>query len=110
MLSTLAPFADEIWVGPFYPRKPGEERYALCFAIPIDTEGLKFICREPYDTGRSAFDRPVSSRFDEEDALAVFDDVLVPWERVFINGTLRHQILSWCTEPAIRYYKVLFAE
>lgn len=69
MLSTLAPFADEIWVGPFYPRKPGEERYALCFAIPIDTEGLKFICREPYDTGRSAFDRPVSSRFDEEDAL-----------------------------------------
>jgi len=88
MLSTLAPFADEIWVGPFYPRKPGEERYALCFAIPIDTEGLKFICREPYDAGRSAFDRPVSSRFDEEDALAVFDDVLVPWERVFINGDI----------------------
>ncbi|MGD0118310.1 MAG: 4-hydroxyphenylacetate 3-hydroxylase N-terminal domain-containing protein [Candidatus Binatus sp.] len=88
MLSTLAPFADEIWIGPFYPRKPGEERYALCFAIPIDTQGLKFICREPYDTGRSAFDRPVSSRFDEEDALAVFDDVLVPWERVFINGDI----------------------
>jgi len=85
MLSTLAPFADEIWVGPFYPRRPGEERYALCFAIPIDTPGLKFFCREPYDAGRSAFDRPVSSRFDEEDALAVFDDVLVPWERVFIN-------------------------
>jgi len=85
MLSTLAPFAHEIWVGPFYPRKPGEESYALCFAVPIDSQGLKFICREPYDAGRSAFDRPVSSRFDEEDALAIFDDVLVPWERVFIN-------------------------
>ena len=57
MLSTLAPFADEIWVGPFYPRKPGEESYALCFAIPMDTPGLKFICREPYDSGRSVFDR-----------------------------------------------------
>lgn len=86
MLSTLAPFADEIWVGPFYPRKPGEESYALCFAVPMDTPGLKFVCREPYDAGRSSFDRPVSSRFDEEDALAIFDDVLVPWERVFING------------------------
>ena len=72
MLSTLAPFADELWVGPFYPRRPGEESYALCFAIPMDTPGLKFICREPYDDGRSRFDRPVSSRFDEEDALAAF--------------------------------------
>jgi len=88
MLSTLAPFADEIWVGPFYPRRTGEEAYALCFAVPMDTPGLKFICREPYDTGRSRFDRPVSSRFDEEDALAIFDDVLVPWERVFINGDI----------------------
>ena len=88
MLSTLAPFSDEIWVGPFYPRRPGDESYALCFAVPMDTPGLKFICREPYDAGRSRFDRPVSSQFDEEDALAIFDDVLVPWERVFINGDI----------------------
>lgn len=88
MLSTLAPFANELWVGPFYPRKPSEELYALCFALPMDTPGLKFICRETYDSGRSAFDRPLSSRFDEEDALAVFDEVLVPWERVFINGDI----------------------
>jgi 4-hydroxyphenylacetate 3-monooxygenase oxygenase component len=86
MLSTLAPFANELWVGPFYPRRRGEEPYALCFAVPIDAPGLKFICREPYDTGGSRFDRPLTSRFDEEDALAVFEDVLVPYERVFING------------------------
>lgn len=89
MLSTLAPFSNDIWVGPFYPRKPGEEPYTLCFSIPMETPGLKFICREPYNNaGRSRFDRPLSSRFDEEDALAVFDDVLVPWERVFINGDI----------------------
>jgi 4-hydroxyphenylacetate 3-monooxygenase oxygenase component len=88
MLSTLAPFANEIWSGPFYPRRPGEELYTLSFAIPVDTAGLKFICREPYDSGRSRFDRPLSSRYDEEDALAVFEDVLVPWERVFVKGDI----------------------
>lgn len=88
MLSTLAPFSNELWVGPFYPRKPGEEVYALCFAVPMDIPGLKFVCREAYSTGRSDFDRPLSSRFDEEDALAIFDDVEVPWERVFINGDI----------------------
>src|SRR5271154_4350707 len=88
MLSTLAPFANELFVGPFYPRQAGEEPYALSFALPMSTPGLKFICRETYDTGRSSFDRPLSSRYDEEDALAVFDDVLVPWERVFINGDI----------------------
>jgi 4-hydroxyphenylacetate 3-monooxygenase/anthranilate 3-monooxygenase (FAD)/4-hydroxyphenylacetate 3-monooxygenase len=83
MLSTLAPVSDELWVGPYMPRKSGEEDYALCFAVPVATRGLKFVCREPYDTGRSSFDRPLSSRFDEGDAIAIFDDVLVPWERVF---------------------------
>lgn len=84
MLSTLAPFANEIWAGPFYPRRAGEEDYALCFAIPCATPGLKFICRESYDGGRSDFDRPLTSRYDEEDSLAVFEDVEVPWERMFI--------------------------
>jgi 4-hydroxyphenylacetate 3-monooxygenase oxygenase component len=88
MLSTLAPFANELWVGPYMPRSPGEEPYTLCFALPMDTPGLKFICRETYDSGRSSFDRPLSSRFDEEDALAIFDNVLVPWERVFIQGDI----------------------
>jgi 4-hydroxyphenylacetate 3-monooxygenase/anthranilate 3-monooxygenase (FAD)/4-hydroxyphenylacetate 3-monooxygenase len=54
----------------------------------MGTPGLRFLCREPYDLGRGSFDRPLSSRFDEEDALAIFDDVLVPWERVFVAGDL----------------------
>lgn len=88
MLSTLAPFANEMWVGPFYPRRAGEEPYTICFALPMDTPGMKFICRESYDNGRGRFDRPLSSRFDEEDALAIFDDVEVPYERIFINGDI----------------------
>jgi aromatic ring hydroxylase len=34
MLATLAPFSNELWVGPFLPRREGEEDYALCFSIP----------------------------------------------------------------------------
>ena len=88
MLSTLAPVSDEIFVGAFMPRQPGEENLALSFAIPVATEGLKFSARESYTTGRCLFDRPLTERYDEGDALAVFDDVLVPWERVFVAGDL----------------------
>ncbi len=84
MLSTLAPFSNELLVAPFMPRHSGEEDYAISFALPCDTPGLKFICRESYDDGRGDFDRPLTSHYDEEDALAVFEDVLVPWERMFI--------------------------
>ncbi len=84
MLATLAPLSNELLVGPFLPRRPGEEDYALCFAIPNHTPGLKFICRETYDDGRGRFDRPLTSRYDEQDALVIFEDVLVPWERMFI--------------------------
>ncbi|MDG6913050.1 MAG: 4-hydroxyphenylacetate 3-monooxygenase, oxygenase component, partial [Nitrososphaerota archaeon] len=45
--------------------------------------GLKFICRESF-SAESTYDHPLASRFDEQDAVVVFDDVLVPWERVFI--------------------------
>jgi 4-hydroxyphenylacetate 3-monooxygenase oxygenase component len=88
MLATLAPVSHEVLVGAFMPRSPGEERYAVAFATPIATPGLKLVCREPYDAGRSRFDRPLSSRFDEGDAVVVFDDALIPWERVFAAGDL----------------------
>ncbi len=89
MLSTLAPVSDDLLVGPFMPRQKGEEAYCTAFSIPVATEGLRFVARETYDHGRSAFDRPLSRRFDEGDAIALFDNVLVPWERVFIAGDIR---------------------
>ena len=86
LLATLAPFSDEIY-GPVYRplRAEAEEdqKYCISFAIPVDTPGLKFICRQSYDRGGSLYDYPLSGQFDEMDALAVFDDVLIPWERVF---------------------------
>lgn len=83
LLATLAPFADELFVPPYRPLGPNEAMYALGFAIPCNTPGLSFVCRESFDAGRSLYDRPLSGLYEEMDALAVFDDVLIPWERVF---------------------------
>jgi 4-hydroxyphenylacetate 3-monooxygenase/anthranilate 3-monooxygenase (FAD)/4-hydroxyphenylacetate 3-monooxygenase len=106
MLSTLAPISDEVHIAPYMPRKPGEEAYTLICSIPVASEGLKFISREPYDTERSSFDRPLSSRFDEHDSLAIFDKVLVPWDRVFLYGDIETYNL---VSPAYPGYLLLQA-
>lgn len=86
MLATL-PIADEILIFPaaVLKEEPELSRYALAFALPCSTPGLSFIGREPLDTGRGREDHPLGSRFDEMDAMVVFDDVLVPWDRVFLH-------------------------
>ena len=86
MLATLAPFADELLVYPGSDIRPQDGRYALSFAIPIATPGLRFICRDSYSRQRDPFDYPLSSRFDEMDAVVIFDDVEIPKERVFLDG------------------------
>jgi 4-hydroxyphenylacetate 3-monooxygenase len=89
VLATLGPLADEIAVYPARNHqlpKDAQRRYSFAFAIPCNTPGLKFLCRESFDLGRSHFDHPLGSRFEEMDAVVFFDDVLVPWERVFLLG------------------------
>ena len=87
-LATLAPFADEIAIYPRTPLPEGSEAYALCFCIPMSTPGLKFICRDSLSEQTNRFDHPLSSRFDEQDAFVIFDDVEVPRDRIFIDGNL----------------------
>ncbi len=87
VLATLAPYADEQTVYPGQPIPAGATEYAVSFALPLDTPGLKFLCRDSAAApGADPFDKPLSSRFDEQDAFCIFDDVLVPWDRVFIDG------------------------
>ena len=84
MLGTGTVMANEILVASLMPLPEGEEDYALNFAVPIDAKGLKQVCRRSYEeSATSVFDYPISSRYDENDAIIYFDDVKVPWERVF---------------------------
>jgi 4-hydroxyphenylacetate 3-monooxygenase len=87
ILATLAPFADEIAVYPAHPLPNGAEAYALAFSIPVETPGLIFLCRDSAAApGADPFDRPLSTRFDEQDAFVIFDDVEVPRECLFLDG------------------------
>src|SRR6266446_5097592 len=90
ILATLGPLADEIAV--YSPRVARHTEthspFALNFAIPCGTPGLKFLCRESFDLGRSPAEHPLGSRFEEMDCVVFFDDVLVPWERVFLLGDI----------------------
>jgi 4-hydroxyphenylacetate 3-monooxygenase len=86
MLATLAPYADELLIYPGSDIRPQDGRYALSLAVPIATPGLRFICRDSYSRRRDPFDYPLSSRFDEVDAVVIFDDVEIPKERVFLDG------------------------
>jgi 4-hydroxyphenylacetate 3-monooxygenase len=88
MLATIGPFADELLVFPSTVLRgtTDDKPYSFAFAIPTDAQGLRFIAREPFDYGRSHFDHPLGSRFDESDAVVVFDDVHVPYERCFTLG------------------------
>jgi 4-hydroxyphenylacetate 3-monooxygenase oxygenase component len=88
MLGTMAPITEEVAVIPFGGVPPGDDAYGLVFGIPTATPGLSFICRETVSPGpRSRFDHPLSSRFEEMDCIAVFEDVLVPWDRVLVDGS-----------------------
>src|SRR5213593_4090163 len=88
ILATLGPLADEIAV--YSPRVARHTEthspFALNFAIPCGTPGLRFLCRESFDLGRSHFEHPLGSRFEEMDCVVFFDNVRVPWERVFLLG------------------------
>jgi 4-hydroxyphenylacetate 3-monooxygenase len=61
----------------------------VMFIAPMNTPGIKLICRPSYDFAAAAtgspWDYPLSSRFDENDAIFVFDNAFIPWENVIIH-------------------------
>lgn len=86
MLATSGVMANELFVSGVQPLQKGDERHAVSFAMPMNAPGLRNISRRSYEaSATSIFDNPVSSRLDETDGVIFFDDVKVPWDRVFIN-------------------------
>ncbi len=86
MLGTSSVMANEVFVANLQPLKPGEEHLAFSCALPMGTKGIKVLSRKSFEQHAvSRFDNPLSSQFDENDAVIYFDDVKVPWERVFVH-------------------------
>ena len=89
------------------------------FMVPINAPGLKLFCRTSYEGAAarngSPFDYPLSSRFDENDAIFVMDNVFIPWEDVFIyrdparvmsffpgSGFVHGAMFQGCTRYAVK--------
>jgi 4-hydroxyphenylacetate 3-monooxygenase len=89
MVSTLCAYSNDLLVMPSTYLSNSEEAqpYAFGFAVPVNAPGLRFICRPSvsHTEAASPMDYPLSSRLDEADAMVIFDNVLVPWDRVFIH-------------------------
>ncbi|MEE2032793.1 4-hydroxyphenylacetate 3-hydroxylase family protein [Rhodococcus chondri] len=96
-----------------------KKEYALICTVPMDAPGIKLISRASYSQNAaivgSPFDYPLSSRMDENDAIFIFDKVLVPWENVFMygdvekinnflpgSGFLQRFTLQGCTRLAVK--------
>jgi len=99
LLATIGPIADELLVFPstLLRGTPEDAPYSFAFAIPNDAPGLRYYCRAPLHHGGGSFDEPLASRFEEMDAVVVFDDVFVRSDRIFMLG---HPELcnAWYTE------------
>ncbi len=93
MLGTAAVFSDEIWIGNLLPLAPEQKDQAVTCAVPTGSEGVSIWVRKPFEQHAvSELDNPFSSRLDESDAMILFENVKVPWERVFL---LDDVALSW---------------
>src|SRR5687767_8153710 len=69
-----------------------KKEFALICIVPMNADGIKLICRPSYEMTAgmlgTPFDYPLSSRFDENDATFIFDNVFVPWENILAYGDL----------------------
>jgi 4-hydroxyphenylacetate 3-monooxygenase len=95
-----------------------KEEYALSFFAPMNLPGTRLICRPSYEYQAavlgSPFDYPLSSRFDENDAVLVFEDAVVPWENFLIyrnleiastyhlTGFIWRALMQGCTRLAVK--------
>ncbi|MFE0650596.1 4-hydroxyphenylacetate 3-hydroxylase family protein [Streptomyces sp. NPDC059534] len=100
-VGTGAAFADELLVGTIEPLAEGDTEHAVTFAVRPGTPGVRLISRTSYEgRSRSVFDHPLSSRYDENDAMLVCEDVFVPWERVLTYRDPATTGAIWWQTPA----------
>ena len=101
--------ANEVIVLPTRNMSEADKDYAVAFAIPVNTPGVKMIC-SPYGAPRQgSLDHPITSQHKMTETLTVFEDVFVPRERVFLQkewqfaGVLAKTFVEFHRFTAISY-------
>jgi 4-hydroxyphenylacetate 3-monooxygenase len=104
MLGTGAALSNEVLVTTLRPLKPEEAKYAFTAVVPIGAPGVKLMSRRSYEAAAtSQFDYPLATRFDENDSLIYFDQVKIPWDRVFVHRDPKIQLAQWHQGPGHSY-------
>jgi 4-hydroxybutyryl-CoA dehydratase/vinylacetyl-CoA-Delta-isomerase len=81
--TSCSPYVDELIVLPSRSMGAGDEAWSLAFAIPVNTPGLRLYASDFLHGTDDPFTRPISTQHKMIETLTVFEDVFVPWERVF---------------------------
>lgn len=84
-VATMSPFAHEvlIYMSPTFAMRDKPEFVIWC-ALPMQTPGLRIMCREALPRSEGSFAHPFAGRYDEQDAMLFFEDVFVPRNRIFL--------------------------
>ncbi|MBB6633513.1 4-hydroxyphenylacetate 3-hydroxylase family protein [Cohnella thailandensis] len=85
MIATGAPYTHDFIISSFLKFEMKDSKHAHVLVVPANSPGLHIVCRESFADNREQ-NHPLSSRYDEMDAVLFFDDVLIPWERVLLYG------------------------
>src|SRR5215510_4460010 len=86
---TAASVIHELVVMPTKGMRQDEKDYAVSFSIPVNAPGVKIINRSFAPAELNAFDYPASAHHSMPEGFVVFDDVFVPWDRVFLAGEVQ---------------------
>src|SRR5262249_13390387 len=93
-MHTSPVYAEAVYIGAHCAIDRGPHR--ATFTVPVAAPGVTIICRKTAARHSNPFLSPLSSRFDELDGQMWLDDVLVPWERVFLTEASPDPIAPWC--------------
>lgn len=104
MLGTSAVVANELLISCIQPLQEEDKDFAFTAAIPLNAPGIKMLSRRSYEAHAvSEFDYPLSYNFDENDAVVIFEDVLIPWSRVFVIDSPSALVAQFYQTPAHVY-------
>ncbi|HWN12583.1 MAG TPA: 4-hydroxyphenylacetate 3-hydroxylase N-terminal domain-containing protein [Candidatus Dormibacteraeota bacterium] len=93
-MHTSPVYAEDVYVG----AHSGVDRdgHRATFIVPVNAPGVTVLCRKISARHANPFLAPLSSRFDELDGQLWLEEVLVPWERVFLTEASPDPIAAWC--------------
>jgi aromatic ring hydroxylase len=92
-MHTSPAFAEDVYIGA--GNNVDYQGHRATFAVAVNSPGVTVICRKRAPRETNPFAAPLSNRFDELDGQMWLDDVLVPWERVFLTEPTAEPIARW---------------